>query len=104
MGKIINVDKVQRTLDRAARNARSGSADTRAGRVLPVVSSMMAGVEYNGKARELDILFVSGKTYRYFDVPRNVYARLLQAESKGQFFNAEIKGAYAYVEVSRRRR
>lgn len=32
MGKIIDVDKAQQALDRAARNARSGPADVRAGR------------------------------------------------------------------------
>ncbi len=32
MGKIIDVDKAQQALDRAARNARSGSSDVRAGR------------------------------------------------------------------------
>lgn len=32
MGKIIDVDKAQEALDRAARNARSGPADVRAGR------------------------------------------------------------------------
>lgn len=32
MGKIIDVDKAQEALNRAARNARSGSAEVRAGR------------------------------------------------------------------------
>ncbi|NJO24286.1 MAG: hypothetical protein HC868_16930 [Sphingomonadales bacterium] len=32
MGKIIDVDKAQEALDRAARNARRGSAEVRAGR------------------------------------------------------------------------
>ena len=32
MGKIIDVDKAQQALDCAARNARSGPADVRAGR------------------------------------------------------------------------
>ena len=32
MGKITDVDKAQQALDRAARNARSGPADVRAGR------------------------------------------------------------------------
>lgn len=32
MGKIIDVDKAQQALDRAARNARTGSDDVRAGR------------------------------------------------------------------------
>lgn len=32
MGKIIDVDKAQEALDRAARHAQSGSAEVRAGR------------------------------------------------------------------------
>ena len=32
MGKIVNVREVQKELDRAARDARHGSADVRAGR------------------------------------------------------------------------
>jgi hypothetical protein len=32
MGKIIDVDKAQEALNRAARNARSGSTEVRAGR------------------------------------------------------------------------
>jgi hypothetical protein len=35
MGKIIDVDKAQEALNRAARNARSGSAEVRAGRFVP---------------------------------------------------------------------
>ncbi len=72
--------------------------------MLPVVSSMIAGVGYDEETRELDILFSSGKTYRYFDVPADVYAMLLDAELKGQFFNEEIKGTYRYTEVGKRRR
>jgi KTSC domain len=104
MGKIIDVNRVQQALDRAARDALTGPPELRAGRVLPVVSSMMAGVEYDEETCELDILFSSGKTYRYFDVPEEVYARLLAAESKGQFFNEEIKEAYRYAEVTKRPR
>jgi hypothetical protein len=40
--------------------------------MLPVESSLMTGVAYDKKARELDIRFTSGKTYRYFDVPGDV--------------------------------
>jgi hypothetical protein len=103
MSKVVDTGKVQRALDRAARNARYGSQDARSGRMLPVESSTMTGVEYDDETRELDILFSSGKTYRYFDVPAEVYAMLLDAESKGQYFNEEIKGAYRYAEVSKRR-
>jgi hypothetical protein len=142
MGRIIDVEKVQEALNRAAHNAKHGSRDVRAGRfvagaasatqpkgkqgptrraggaarnaqrggaggragrMLPVESSLMTGVKYDEKARELDIRFTSGKTYRYFDVPADVYIRLLGADSKGEFFNEEIRGAYEYVEVRGRR-
>lgn len=65
---------------------------------------MMTGVDYDEEACELGILFSSGKTYRYLDVPADIYVRLLEAASKGQFFNEEIKDAYRYAEVTKRRR
>ena len=143
MGKVIDVDEVQDELSRAARDAKHGSrdvragrfvagaasasppegkrgltdraggaarktqggpVDVRAGRMLPVESSLMTDVKYDEKARELDIRFTSGKTYRYFDVPKNVYIRLLGAKSKGEFFNDEIKEIYQYAEMRGRRR
>lgn len=42
----------------------------------------------------LEIKFVTGKTYRYFDVPELEYDRLMKAESKGAYFNANIRGQY----------
>ena len=72
--------------------------------MLPVESSMMTGVDYDEEASELDILFSSGKTYRYFDVPAEVYAKLIDAESKGQFFNEAIKDEFRFAEVTKRRR
>jgi hypothetical protein len=67
--------------------------------MLPVESSVMTGVDYDEETGELDVRFTSGKTYRYFDVPEDVYVRLLGAGSKGEFFNEEIKGVYRYAEV-----
>ena len=59
-------------------------------------------MEFDDDARELDITFTSGKTYRYFNVPLEIYAELLDAGSKGKFFNDNIKGAFAFAEVGRR--
>jgi hypothetical protein len=58
-------------------------------------------VEYDDEARELDITFTSGKTYRYFNVPLEIYAELLDASSKGKFFSDNIKGVFAFGEVVR---
>jgi hypothetical protein len=68
-----------------------------------VQSSMMTRIEYDEAAAELDITFVSGKTYRYLNVPLHVYVDFLDAESKGAFFNANIKNAFAGAEVAGRK-
>jgi len=104
MTRIIDIDKVQEALNRAA------SGNNRAGRFrlktkMPrVVSSIMKAVDYDDDSKELDITFVSGKTYRYLDVPPEIYIALLDAESQGQFFNEHIKDEFLYSEVRGRRR
>jgi hypothetical protein len=69
-----------------------------------VQSSMMTFVKYDDDACELDITFTSGKTYRYREVPVEIYDGLLDAESKGEFFNDSIKDAFVYSEVRSRRK
>ena len=99
MSKIVELDKVKAALDRAAQSAdRSGRFDLE-DHMPRVKSSMMTDVKYDNEVRELDITFVGGKTYRYFDVPRHIYDALLKAESQGQFFNETIKDGYEFNEV-----
>lgn len=69
-----------------------------------VASSMMSRVEYDDDTSELDITFTSGKTYRYVNVPPDIHDGLLDAESKGQFFNEYIKDAFSWTEVVGRKR
>ena len=72
---------------------------------MPTVdSTMMINVDYEEGLQELDITFIGGKTYRYFEVPLDTYAGLLDAESKGEFFNEHIKDQFNFNEVTRRRR
>jgi hypothetical protein len=68
-----------------------------------VDSSMMTDVAYDEDSGELDITFTSGKTYRYLNVPPDIHAGLLEAESKGQYFNDYIKYEFVWSEVTRRR-
>jgi hypothetical protein len=68
-----------------------------------VESSVMTFVKYDDDASELDITFTSGKTYRYLKVPAEIYDGLLDAKSKGEFFNDNIKDDFVYCEVTRRR-
>lgn len=70
----------------------------------PVNSSAMTHVHYDEDAAELDITFIGGKIYRYVGVPLAIYVDLLEAESKGTFFNEHIKEVFPFIEVKPRRR
>ncbi len=52
---------------------------------------------YSAARRELTIRFQSGKTYTYMDVPEDVHAGMRVAASKGEYFNREIRGRFAFV-------
>ena len=56
-------------------------------------SSATAAVGYSKKLRALEIEFLNGATYRYLEVPRDVYRRLMAAESKARFYASEAKTA-----------
>jgi KTSC domain len=61
-----------------------------------VDSATLATVAYD-KARELlQLQFCSRATYLYFGVPPAVHEALLEAPSKGRYFNKTIRGRYAY--------
>jgi KTSC domain len=67
-------------------------------------SSVIRHFRYDEARRELTITFVSGKAYFYCDVPQPVAQALAAAQSKGQFFNENIRDRYGYAEVSGPRR
>jgi len=65
---------------------------------------MIHAVGYDRKTRTLEVVFNSGKTYCYEDVPPKVYKELMAADSKGRYMRAEIIGMYPEYPLSRRRR
>jgi len=65
-------------------------------------SSVIAQMEYNRKTRVLRIVFVSGKTYDYLEVPETVFWQIRSAPSKGVFFNQEIKPYYAFRKIKKK--
>jgi hypothetical protein len=69
----------------------------------PVDSTTMRSVGYQAKSRILEIEFDSGVVYQYLGVAARIHEQLLEAESKGRYFNSEIRDVYPYVEVSRTR-
>lgn len=66
----------------------------------PVTSSSLNSVGYDPKRQILEVEFVDGDVYQYFDVPRQTYEAFLQAESMGQFMNWRIKERHQYKKVN----
>jgi KTSC domain-containing protein len=90
----LDIESVAAALKRAANKAIHGTREERSGRFQRVQSSTMTFVRYHDDTRELDITFMSGETYRYLNVPLEVYVDFLDAESKGEFFNNNIKNTF----------
>ncbi len=67
-----------------------------------VESSSLASVGYSRRTRILEEEFNTGRVYRYSDVSAEVCQALLDAESKGRFFNTHIKRQYPYEEIGHR--
>lgn len=59
-------------------------------------SSQVDSIEYFADDKKMRVVFKTGATYDYFNVPKDVYERAEQAESIGKFINSEIKGKYEY--------
>jgi len=57
-------------------------------------SSMLKDARYQEQGALLDLEFQSVAIYRYLGVPPPVYQELLQAESKGRYFNRHIRNRY----------
>ena len=65
-----------------------------------VVSSNIASIGYDPDIMVLEIEFLSGSVYQYYDVPQNIYDGLMAADSHGSFLATYIKkGGYRYSQV-----
>ena len=73
-------------------------------KLITVESSMIHAVGYDAETKTLEVVFNSGRIYRYEDVPLEEYEGLMDAESKGRYMRANIIDVYPYYRVSRRRR
>lgn len=65
-----------------------------------VSSSNIASIGYDEPTSTLEVRFLNGGIYHYFNVPLNVYRGLMAASSHGTYLNAHIKGTYKYRKVN----
>jgi hypothetical protein len=59
-----------------------------------VKSSNIRSVGYDPKAKLLELQFHSGSVYQYFEVPLATHTALMSSESKGKFFDANIRDVF----------
>ena len=62
-------------------------------------SSTIHTIEYYPEIQLLEVEFKRGTSYRYFDVPKDVYDDLMKAKSIGSFFNKNIAKKYVYEKI-----
>jgi hypothetical protein len=67
-------------------------------------STVIRGAWYLPERQQLDLLFTSGRRYVYSDVPMAIASRFAEAESKGRFYNLEIRNHFPCREVGREAR
>ena len=65
-----------------------------------VTSSNIASIGYDADQMILEVEFVNGTIYQYFDVPESLYVGIMSADSHGKYLNEHIKrGGYRYERI-----
>ncbi|MCR8559104.1 KTSC domain-containing protein [Mucilaginibacter sp. BJC16-A38] len=66
---------------------------------ITTTTSNIADFEY--KSQVLTVHFLDGNSYEYFDVPKEVYRKFINADSPGRFARRHIFSNYVYRSLSR---
>ena len=69
----------------------------------PVVSNSIQSVGYHEETQTLEVEFRNGRRYRYGGVPKSHYFKFLAADSPGDFFLKNVKGAFKHQEIDARK-
>ena len=59
-------------------------------------SSVIRAFHYDPTEQRLDVRFVSGRRYSYFEVPPEIVERMRASFSKGEFFNSQIRDRFRF--------
>lgn len=62
-----------------------------------VSSSNIATVGHDEPSQILEVEFLTGAVYEYYDVPEHVYQELISASSVGSYFAQRIKNVYSFA-------
>ncbi len=61
-----------------------------------VESDVIHAIGYDPQIQMLEIIFNNGTIYQYRGVPPEVFAGLKNSESKGRYFNENIRDEFQY--------
>lgn len=65
-----------------------------------VSSSNIASIGYDPMRMILEVEFLNGSIYQYYDVPEDLYIGLMEASSYGKYLHEYIKkGGYRFERV-----
>jgi lysyl-tRNA synthetase class 2 len=67
--------------------------------ITAVDSTSLRTVGYDAERQLLQVEFHNRSIYQYFEVPATVYQELMQAPSKGAYFNRSIRPRFDFVLV-----
>jgi hypothetical protein len=67
----------------------------------PVESSTLASVGYDVTTSVLELDFRSGEVYQYLGAPHPIHRELMDAESKGRYFNQKIRDRFPHIHLPR---
>lgn len=65
----------------------------------PVKSSNIEAIGYDSDLKLLVVKFKDGGRYIYPNVPADVHARFISAESAGKFFHSDIRTAFQATKI-----
>lgn len=66
----------------------------------PVKSSNIRSIGYDMENEVLEIQFLDGSVYHYFEVPLYEYDSIMEASSHGKYLAQYIKGNYRYERIN----
>ena len=64
-----------------------------------VSSSNIASIGYDPPSQTLEVEFLNGSVYQYYNVPGGIHEAFMGAPSKGQFLASQIKDRFPYSRV-----
>jgi len=61
-----------------------------------VLSQLLKAIGYDANSGTLEVQFRNGGTFQFFSVPAFVYNKLLNAESKGSYFENRVRPHFKF--------